>query len=124
MLTLHDILNRDRTRTRNTPASRLSDEQLATLPTHEFVGKRAVEGSNTSAAACDGLQHGTGSAGSSQEEDASPRSCSICLEAYSDGEKVLTLPCLHQFHASCVVPWLKQQGKLATCPMCKTPIFA
>ncbi|GIL47278.1 hypothetical protein Vafri_4146, partial [Volvox africanus] len=49
--------------------------------------------------------------------------CPVCLDAVEEGSTVMTLPCLHQFHASCVTPWLRQQGIYATCPMCKTPVF-
>lgn len=42
--------------------------------------------------------------------------CSVCLEQVTDGELVRSLPCLHQFHASCIDQWLRQQ---ATCPVCK-----
>ncbi|KAF3571653.1 hypothetical protein F2Q69_00061916 [Brassica cretica] len=42
--------------------------------------------------------------------------CSVCLEQVTVGEVVRTLPCLHQFHADCIDPWLRQQG---TCPVCK-----
>ncbi|KAF2296087.1 hypothetical protein GH714_036071 [Hevea brasiliensis] len=42
--------------------------------------------------------------------------CSVCLEQVNVGELIRTLPCLHQFHANCIDPWLRQQG---TCPVCK-----
>ncbi|BBH04753.1 RING/U-box superfamily protein [Prunus dulcis] len=42
--------------------------------------------------------------------------CSICLEQVNGGDLVRSLPCLHQFHANCIDPWLRQQG---TCPVCK-----
>lgn len=42
--------------------------------------------------------------------------CSVCLEQVNEGELVRSLPCLHQFHNSCIDPWLRQQ---ATCPVCK-----
>ncbi|XP_059660780.1 E3 ubiquitin-protein ligase SDIR1-like isoform X2 [Cornus florida] len=45
--------------------------------------------------------------------------CSICLEQVNRGELVRSLPCLHQFHANCIDPWLRQQG---TCPVCKLTV--
>ncbi|XP_042434307.1 E3 ubiquitin-protein ligase SDIR1-like isoform X1 [Zingiber officinale] len=49
----------------------------------------------------------------SQEDELT---CSVCLEQVNVGEIVRSLPCLHQFHANCIDPWLRQQG---TCPVCK-----
>jgi hypothetical protein len=43
--------------------------------------------------------------------------CSICLEEYADGEVLRVLPCNHNFHTCCIVPWLTEQQ--ANCPLCK-----
>jgi hypothetical protein len=45
--------------------------------------------------------------------------CSVCLEKYGRGDTVLTLPCLHFFHQSCAIPWLKANK---TCPVCKKEV--
>lgn len=45
--------------------------------------------------------------------------CPICLapnENLSD-EKFLTLPCGHDFHDSCILPWLERTN---TCPLCRS----
>ncbi|KAL4289471.1 hypothetical protein GQ457_14G024350 [Hibiscus cannabinus] len=42
--------------------------------------------------------------------------CSVCLEQVNAGDLIRSLPCLHQFHANCIDPWLRQQG---THPVCK-----
>jgi hypothetical protein len=41
--------------------------------------------------------------------------CSICLDAYNEGDVVKTLLCGHTFHANCVDVWLSRS---ATCPLC------
>lgn len=44
--------------------------------------------------------------------------CAICLVPNEnlDGQKFLTLPCSHEFHDSCIMPWLE---KTNSCPMCR-----
>lgn len=61
--------------------------------------------------------------GSDDEAAAGLRTCVVCLDPFEDGVLVMTLPCMHLFHQSCVLPWLQQQGKRAVCPVCKTPCF-
>ena len=47
------------------------------------------------------------------------RTCLICLEQFSEGTCVKTLPCLHQFCSGCVDTWLRQNS---SCPICKTAL--
>ena len=56
------------------------------------------------------------SAPTAAANDDAMRSCSICLEEYTRGDAVRTLPCLHCFHAPCVDHWLRDHN---TCPVCK-----
>ncbi|CDH57898.1 e3 ubiquitin-protein ligase rnf13-like [Lichtheimia corymbifera JMRC:FSU:9682] len=46
--------------------------------------------------------------------------CAICLEDYIDDDILRTLPCRHEFHASCVDAWLTTHKKF--CPICKYDI--
>lgn len=41
--------------------------------------------------------------------------CSICTEDFTAGEDVRVLPCQHQFHPSCIDPWLTNVS--GTCPL-------
>lgn len=50
-------------------------------------------------------------------------SCTVCLDAFAEGDHVLLLRCMHQFHVDCITPWLQRQGRQAQCPVCKTPAF-
>jgi len=52
----------------------------------------------------------------SEEDD----TCAICLEGYKDGDTLRILPCKHEFHKSCIDPWLLTHR---TCPMCKSNIL-
>ena len=42
--------------------------------------------------------------------------CKICAENFTKGEKKQKLPCKHEYHSSCLEPWLKLQSY---CPVCK-----
>ncbi|XP_042474515.1 E3 ubiquitin protein ligase RIE1-like [Zingiber officinale] len=46
--------------------------------------------------------------------------CCICLTPYEDGVELLTMPCNHHFHSSCITKWLRIH---ATCPLCKYNIL-
>lgn len=46
--------------------------------------------------------------------------CAVCIEPYRPSEVVRILPCRHEFHKSCVDPWLLEHR---TCPMCKMDIL-
>ncbi|KAK9845215.1 hypothetical protein WJX81_000312 [Elliptochloris bilobata] len=43
-----------------------------------------------------------------------------------DGSRtVKTLPfCRHTLYSECLLPWLRQQGLDAFCPLCKTAVFS
>eukprot|EP00794_Sanderia_malayensis_P013787 gene13787-15230_t len=43
------------------------------------------------------------------------RSCAICLEEFVEGQDIRIVPCRHEFHKSCVDPWLLSN---CTCPLC------
>ncbi|KAF8928624.1 hypothetical protein BGZ58_009532 [Dissophora ornata] len=47
--------------------------------------------------------------------------CSICLAEYEVGDQVRTLPCYHQYHMSCIDPWLLNVASL--CPICKRDLL-
>jgi hypothetical protein len=47
------------------------------------------------------------------------KTCGVCCDRLVDGVVVTRLPCGHEYHLSCVLPWL---GKNCTCPECRYEI--
>jgi Ring finger domain len=43
--------------------------------------------------------------------------CNICMENYQLNEKLVVLPCKHEFHQECARHWLTQEK--VTCPVCR-----
>jgi len=43
-------------------------------------------------------------------------SCAICKEEFNIGEEGLSMPCNHNFHRDCIIPWLKERN---SCPVCR-----
>lgn len=46
--------------------------------------------------------------------------CAVCIEPYKVSDILRILPCRHEFHKSCIDPWLLEHR---TCPMCKMDIL-
>ncbi|KAG4127933.1 hypothetical protein ERO13_D10G233200v2 [Gossypium hirsutum] len=100
-------------------SSSMSDEEINALPVHKY--KVSAPQSN------DPSMQQASSSNSPQRQDSTnlvsikkgsddELTCSVCLEQVNAGDLIRSLPCLHQFHANCIDPWLRQQG---TCPVCK-----
>jgi len=47
--------------------------------------------------------------------------CTICIEAFHEGDELRILPCLHRYHRACIDTWLHRNG---TCPICKHRVDA
>lgn len=45
--------------------------------------------------------------------------CVICCMAYSSGERLMNLPCAHQYHSECIKRWLKLKKH---CPVCQMEV--
>lgn len=45
--------------------------------------------------------------------------CAVCMEDFTAGAILTTLPCGHGFHQGCLLPWLKTNH---TCPLCRATI--
>ncbi|KAG7585102.1 Zinc finger RING-type [Arabidopsis thaliana x Arabidopsis arenosa] len=56
---------------------------------------------------------------SSAEVNTEMKDCRICLESFTKGDMLISLPCTHSFHSSCLNPWLRACGD---CPYCRRAI--
>ena len=54
-----------------------------------------------------------------ENKDLEQKNCSICLENYVEGDKIIILCCDHQFHYNCILGLLDPEKK---CPMCRQDI--
>ena len=43
-------------------------------------------------------------------------SCAVCKDEFNIGEECLSMPCNHNFHKDCIIPWLKERN---SCPVCR-----
>lgn len=56
-----------------------------------------------------------------QQPSEDQRFCVIDLEEIKSGERAVRLPCLHEFHADCVLPYLRQQSE-PCCPIDRSAV--
>ncbi|KAE7996757.1 hypothetical protein FH972_001450 [Carpinus fangiana] len=99
----------------------MSEEEINALPVHKYkiVGTQKyvllAEFDIWSWGLDEYIDYNANAVGSTKGPE-DELTCSVCLEQVNAGELIRSLPCLHQFHANCIDPWLRQQG---TCPVCK-----
>ncbi|XP_026413929.1 E3 ubiquitin-protein ligase SDIR1-like isoform X2 [Papaver somniferum] len=102
------------------PAPSMSEEEINALPVLKYrvtgeESEDALQQQSSSSPAAESNQV-SGEAEASPKDPGDGLTCSVCLEQVNQGEIIRTLPCLHQFHSTCIDPWLRQQG---ICPVCK-----
>jgi Ring finger domain len=98
-----------------------SKETIDRMPSYTYKKKQvdvaeADDGESVSTALSDDLADIKPSSSGESGYGETARSCTICLEPFEDGMKIRILPCMHQFMAECLDPWLLQTAK---CPVCK-----
>ena len=65
------------------------------------------------------------------DSDALPEqtTCAICMNDINrrDGDSIVSLPCNHVFHATCLWGWVQEccnHSRCTTCPLCNTVAYA
>ena len=56
----------------------------------------------------------------SNDEENLLNECTICLEKYKKKEKIIILPCEHNFHEKCIKEWFEKDNN--SCPNCRENI--
>ncbi|CAJ2630452.1 unnamed protein product [Trifolium pratense] len=56
------------------------------------------------------------SSSETSSESRALQDCGICLESFTDGDKLIHLQCGHKFHSACLDPWIRSCGD---CPFCR-----
>ncbi|OQR85532.1 hypothetical protein ACHHYP_11722 [Achlya hypogyna] len=51
-----------------------------------------------------------------EEDVAKNQDCAVCKDMFTLKEEVRRLPCAHDFHPDCILPWLAQHN---SCPVCR-----
>ncbi|KAJ8458790.1 hypothetical protein OPV22_031716 [Ensete ventricosum] len=106
-------------------APSMTEEEINALPVHKYKvqfssrqsgGSVLQQASSSSISATEQKRQEATKLDGNLKTPEDELTCSVCLEQVNVGELVRSLPCLHQFHANCIDPWLRQQG---TCPVCK-----
>ena len=52
--------------------------------------------------------------------DGDIQKCTICLDNIKKGDTVVSLPCSHIFHGSCIYSWLRKNEE---CPVCRSVAY-
>ncbi|PXF42086.1 Ankyrin-3 [Gracilariopsis chorda] len=72
-----------------------------------------------------GLRDSSGMLGSDKTPASSDSTiCAVCQEVLEVGDQIRKLPCGHEFHDPCILPWIggEQMSQNMDCPVCKQPI--
>jgi hypothetical protein len=93
-------------------SSRKSQDSLG----RQVITATSLPGSRRTSLAMSESSIGSASVAPSHMVDEQPQ-CSICTEDFAVGEDVRVLPCSHQYHPTCVDPWLINVS--GTCPLCR-----
>ncbi|KAG2312778.1 hypothetical protein Bca52824_024335 [Brassica carinata] len=96
-----------------------SEADLSILPKYKFQLVNNGEKQSDGGGKMIPMEAGAEYSGNERVLLAEDADCCICLSSYEDGTELVTLPCNHHFHSTCIVKWLKMN---ATCPLCKFSI--
>jgi RING-finger-containing ubiquitin ligase len=85
----------------------LGQDIIDTLPLKKYQNENVADTDATCSHGSDGVM---------DADNDDEHCCPICLVEYEVGDDIRCLPCKHEFHKSCVDPWLSNN---ASCPACR-----
>ncbi|CAN7129758.1 unnamed protein product [Brassica rapa subsp. narinosa] len=97
-----------------------SEADLSILPKYKFQMMNNGEKQTDGGGKMIPIEAGAEYSGNERVLEPEDADCCICLSSYEDGTELVTLPCNHHFHSTCIEKWLKMN---ATCPLCKFNIL-
>lgn len=87
----------------------LQQDVINTIPLTTYADKIEDGTASESSTICE-------ETGAGLEENPAEECCSICLVEWERGDRLRCLPCGHEFHQSCIDPWLSTHS---SCPECR-----
>jgi hypothetical protein len=95
------------------PSTGLSKEVIERLPVAIYDKASSSSVSSSSSSSSSSHHH---------DDDDEGLVCAICYAEVNDGETIRILPaCHHQYHKTCIDPWLLRK---ASCPLCVRKVTA
>jgi hypothetical protein len=94
----------------------LGQDIIDTLPLKKYQNENVADTDTTGNHENEGNMDMTSSTNLDAAENDDEHCCPICLVEYEVGDDIRCLPCKHEFHKSCVDPWLANN---ASCPACR-----
>ncbi|CAI8604843.1 unnamed protein product [Vicia faba] len=82
----------------------------------QFLQETSTKPAGLTQEALDCLHHEVFSSSNTESESRILQDCGICLESFTDGDRLIHLQCGHKFHSACLDPWIRSCGD---CPYCR-----
>lgn len=103
-----DSPQRTRSTRRAMPSRPLTPSEVSVLPVRYYSTQN------------DGYEHAREPQTVELDGDHKPF-CVVCREPYGTGERLMRMPCFHEFHVECIGDYLRSTAD-PLCPICRHPV--